>query len=295
MSRDHTTEAEAWSEIRAALPGGAGVHPRADGTAGKYGIRFLPDSSWACDGPVCDAARTLLEIFAPLVSRGDGLVIGQLGQSLDGRIATDNGASHYINGEAARVHLHRLRAIVDAVVIGVGTLNADNPQLTVRHVEGRNPVRVLLDPEGRANPRSRVFHDGQAGVVHVSAYRAGAGVARTPAGVETLVLPRHAQYGFDPATLLQALAARGLGRVLVEGGGLTVSRFLQAGVLHRLHLMVAPMLIGSGRPGVCLPPITSLDAALRPRCRVFACGADSLFDLALDGAAGPVSTSAGLA
>ena len=204
-------------------------------------------------------------------------------------------ASHYINGEAARVHLHRLRAIVDAVVIGVGTLNADNPQLTVRHVEGRNPVRVLLDPEGRANPRSRVFHDGQAGVVHVSAYRAGAGVARTAAGVETLVLPRHAQYGFDPATLLQALAARGLGRVLVEGGGLTVSRFLQAGVLDRLHLMVAPMLIGSGRPGVCLPPITSLDAALRPRCRVFACGADSLFDLALDGAAGPAPASAGLA
>ena len=109
------------------------------------------------------------------------------------------------------------------------------------------------------------------------------------------MLPRHAQYGFDPATLLEALAARGLGRVLVEGGGLTVSRFLQAGVLHRLHLMVAPMLIGSGRPGVCLPPITSLDAALRPRCRVFACGADSLFDLALDGAAGPASTSAGLA
>ena len=98
MSRDHTTQAEAWSVIRAALPGGAGVHPRADGTAGKYGIRFLPDSSWTCDGPVSDAARTLLEIFAPLVSRGDALVIGQLGQSLDGRIATDNGASHYING-----------------------------------------------------------------------------------------------------------------------------------------------------------------------------------------------------
>ena len=281
MPRDHTTEAEAWSVIRGALPGGAGVHPRADGAAVSYGIRFLPDSSWTSDGPVSGAAHTLLEIFAPLVSRGDTLVIGQLGQSLDGRIATDNGISHYINGEAARIHLHRLRAIVDAVVIGVGTLNADDPQLTVRHVEGRNPVRVLLDPEGRANPESRVFHEGLAHVEHVSAGRAGAGGARTPAGAEVLVLPRHAQYGFDPATLLEALAARGLGRVLVEGGGLTVSRFLQAGALHRLHLMVAPMLIGSGRLGVCLPPITSLDAALRPACRVFACGADRLFDLAL--------------
>ena len=104
-----------------------------------------------------------------------------------------------------------------------------------------------------------------------------------PAGVEPLVLPLHPVHGFDPATLLGALAASGLGRVLVEGGGLTVSRFLQAGVLHRLHIMVAPMLIGSGRPGVCLPPVTSLEGALRPACRVFACGDDSLFDLALDG------------
>lgn len=291
MLRYDTGEAEAWAVIRNALPGGAGVHPPTGGPADSHGIRLLADSSWTSDGPVSDAARSLLDVFTPLVTHRESLVIGQLGQSLDGRIATDNGASHYINGEAARIHLHRLRAIVDAVVIGVGTLNADDPQLTVRHVEGRNPVRVLLDPEGRAHPASRVFHDGHAPVVLVIASRAGA--ARTPAGVETLVLPWHEPYGFDPAALLEALAARGLRRVLVEGGGLTVSRFLQTGALHRLHLMVAPMLIGSGRPGICLPPITSLDAALRPACRVFACGADSLFDLALDGAVEPALTSAG--
>ncbi len=291
MLRYDNGEAEAWSVIRSALPGGAALHSLNGGPADSHGIRLLADSSWTSDGPVSAAARTLLDVFAPLVTRRETLVIGQLGQSLDGRIATDNGVSHYINGEAGRIHLHRLRAIVDAVVIGVGTLNADDPQLTVRHVEGRNPARVLLDPEGRANPQSRVFHDGQAPVVHVITARAHA--ARAPAGVETLVLPWQAPHGFDPAALLQALAVRGLRRVLVEGGGLTVSRFLETGALHRLHLMVAPMLIGSGRPGVCLPPITSLDAALRPTCRVFACGADSLFDLALDGAGDRASTLAG--
>ena len=284
MPCDDTTQAEAWSLILRELPASAGIDATLHDTAERYGIRLLADRSWVSERPVSAAARALLDIFVPLIARGSTLAIAQLGQSLDGRIATESGVSHYINGEAARTHLHRLRAIVDAVVIGVGTLNADDPQLTVRHVEGRNPVRVLLDPDGRAQPGSRVFHDGLAPVIHVTASRDGAGASRTPAGAEPLVLPRHPVHGFDPATLLAALAARGLGRVLVEGGGLTVSRFLQAGVLHRLHIMVAPMLIGSGRPGVCLPPVTSLDGALRPVCRVFACGDDSLFDLALDGA-----------
>jgi riboflavin-specific deaminase-like protein len=232
------------------------------------------------------AARTLLDIFEPLVLPPGPLAIGQLGQSLDGRIATESGASHYINGEAARIHLHRLRAIVDAVLIGVATLNADDPQLTVRHVAGRNPVRVVLDPEGRADPRCRIFHDGQAPVLHVRRAGGPAG-ANLPAGIDTLELPAQEGLGLHPAALLAALAGRGLTRVLVEGGGLTVSRFLQAGVLQRLHLLVAPMLIGSGRPGLCLPPIDTLDRALRPPCRVFACGEDSLFDLALAASAAP--------
>jgi riboflavin biosynthesis pyrimidine reductase len=105
-------------------------------------------------------------------------------------------------------------------------------------------------------------------------------------GAERLLLPPHPGFGIEPAALIDALAARGLGRVLVEGGGVTVSRFLQAGVVERLHVMVAPMLIGSGRPGISLPPVSTLDQALRPACRVFACGEDNLFDLALPASAG---------
>jgi diaminohydroxyphosphoribosylaminopyrimidine deaminase/5-amino-6-(5-phosphoribosylamino)uracil reductase len=288
MPIEEITEDEAWSATRSWINRQRAGADRALNSGSDGPIHLLPDGTWRAERPVSAPAQRLLGIFAPLVSRTGPLAIGQLGQSLDGRIATRTGASHYINGEAARTHLHRLRALVDAVVIGVGTLNADDPQLTVRHVEGHNPVRVLLDPTGRAHPDCRLFHDGQARVLHVQAQ--GAGNPSLPAGIESVQLPRHPVYGIHPASVLEALAERGLRRVLVEGGGFTVSRFLEAGALHRLHLLVAPMLIGSGRPGICLPPIDTLEAALRPRCRVFACGADSLFDLALDAPAAEAST-----
>ena len=90
-------------------------------------------------------------LFGPLKAgvADDLVVVGQIGQSLDGRIATSSGHSKYINGPAGLAHLHRLRALVDAVVIGVGTALADDPQLTVRRVAGPHPVRVVIDPRGR--------------------------------------------------------------------------------------------------------------------------------------------------
>ena len=91
------------------------------------------------------------EVFGPLrKGRVDDMVIvGQCGQSIDARIATASGHSHYINGPEGLAHLHRLRALVDAVVIGAGTAVADDPQLTVRRVEGPHPARAVLDPNGR--------------------------------------------------------------------------------------------------------------------------------------------------
>jgi len=108
-------------------------------------IADVPDAVWAAirsaarDGDELSiaVAKPWRDLFSPLC-RPD-LVIGQLGQSLDGRIATPAGHSHYINGPKAIIHLHRLRALVDAVVVGVGTAIADDPMLTVRHVEGKNP------------------------------------------------------------------------------------------------------------------------------------------------------------
>lgn len=204
-------------------------------------------------------------------------MVGQLGQSIDGRIATESGHSHYVTGPADIRRLHRLRALVDAVVVGAGTVALDDPRLTVREVDGDNPVRVVLDPDDRLGRDRKVFADGAAPTLVVRSAARGAAAG----GGDVIALPAAGAEGFDLRALLDALRARGLRRVLVEGGGVTVSRFLQAGLLDRLHLTVAPLLLGSGKPALTLPPIATLDQALRPRCRHFRMGPDLLFDLDL--------------
>ncbi|MEM1346295.1 MAG: RibD family protein, partial [Pseudomonadota bacterium] len=190
------------------------------------------------------------------------LVIGQLGQSLDGRIATPTGASKYINGREALCHLHRIRASVEAVVVGVGTAIADDPQLTTRHVEGTSPVRVVIDPQGRMPADRAMLRDGAAPVLVLT--RAG---VRVPEGAEAVALDTDARGHIPPSAIVAALAARGLGRVLIEGGAETLARFLDAGAVHELHLMVAPIVLGSGKTGLNLAPIDTLDEAMRPRVR----------------------------
>ena len=235
-----------------------------------------------CDDPHSLSDNTLWPIYGPLVRppHNQQVVIGQLGQSLDGRIATATGHSHYINGEAALIHLHRLRALVDAVVVGVGTVVADDPQLTVRRAAGRKgapqPARVVIDPKGRLPAAAKCLADDGARCVVV-----GNGPARKPAHIEHITVPPTAD-GIAPAAILAALAARGLKRILVEGGADTLSRFLRAGSLHRLHVMTAPLIIGSGPTGLNLAVIARLDQALRPRTVSYALpGGDVLFDCAL--------------
>src|SRR2546423_387975 len=121
-------------------------------------------SSWTLIPKTFPSAESPLpqpwqDIFGPL-RKGvidDLVVVGQCGQSIDARIATPGGDSHYINGAAGLDHLHRLRALVDAVVIGIGTAIADDPQLTVRRVAGPNPARVIIDPKGRLPLNARVL------------------------------------------------------------------------------------------------------------------------------------------
>lgn len=200
-------------------------------------------------------------IFGPL-RRGliDGLVIvGQCGQSIDARIATVSGDSHYINGGTALDHLHRLRALVDAVVIGVGTAIADNPQLTVRRVSGPNPARVIIDPNGRLPLNARVLtEDGCRRIIAMTAGKA----RQFPSGVESIALVPDGGL-LAPAAVLRELANRGLRRILIEGGSETLSRFLAARCLDRLHILVAPIILGGGRPSISLPPLKRIGDAVR--------------------------------
>jgi diaminohydroxyphosphoribosylaminopyrimidine deaminase/5-amino-6-(5-phosphoribosylamino)uracil reductase len=169
--------------------------------------------------------------------------------------------------------------LVDVVIVGWRTVDLDNPLLTVRLVEGNNPVRVVLDPEARLDDRRRIFCDDTARTLVVR--RARRADDPPAMGDRVLSMPFTAAGAFDPRLLLDVLREHGYRRVLVEGGGITVSRFLQSGVLDRLHVSVAPLILGSGRPGLTLEPIESLDLALRPSCRHFMLGDDRLFDFDL--------------
>ena len=273
-------ERTAWGLLRAlrsSLPGKPPSGPIHHSPSRDVWVQIDPGGGWTTSSPLTDAARQMLELYLP-VQLQPTIAIGQAGQSLDGRIATVEGHSHYVTGTADILRLHRLRALVDAVVVGAGTVAADNPRLTVRHVEGENPVRVVLDPDGRLDRTCHVFSDGAAPTIEIRR-RPGIGVLAV-SGDNAVLLPV-GPTGFDPADILGALRTRGLGRVLVEGGGITVSRFLQAKALDRLHITVAPLLIGSGRPALVLDPVATLDDALRPVCRHFRLGSDMLFDLDL--------------
>ena len=226
------------------------------------------------------------DIFGPLRqgSVDDLVVVGQCGQSIDARIATPSGHSHYINGEAGLDHLHRLRALVDAVVIGVRTGIADDPQLTVRRVEGPNPARVIIDPQGRLPAAARALAgDGVRRIVITGPH----GRSSLPSGVETVCLPLQNE-SIAPARIIAALAERGLRRFLVEGGADTVSRFIAAGCLDRLHVLVAPIILGAGRTSLSLPAPQTVGDALRVAVEAYVLGSDILLDCDLSAQRMPI-------
>ena len=234
----------------------------------------------------------LVDLYAPQCAPGGApsVAVGHLGQSLDGYVATRSGDSTFVNGPENILHLHRLRALSDAVVVGASTVASDDPRLTTRLARGANPVRVVLDPRRRLDADRRIFNDGEAPTLLVCAEDVAYGRPRI--GRAEVLGVRCREGRLDLAALLDALAARGLRTVLVEGGGETVSRFLEAGLLARVQIAVAPLIMGRGRPGLRLPGTERIAECLRPAPRIFAMGADVLFDCDLTRA--PAAAPAGV-
>lgn len=226
-------------------------------------------------GEAC-AGQDWHALFGQLQATTDGLmVVGQLGQSLDGRIATVTGHSKYINGEDGLIHLHRLRALVDAVVVGAGTVVADNPKLTVRLVDGPNPARAVIDPSGRVSANAGLYQDD--GVDRI-VFTSKTNQQTYPVGVEVVHVERDSRGRVAPEAILKALHDRGLRRVLIEGGADTVTKFMLAGCLDRVHVILAPMVIGAGRPSFDLPPIQSLNDAIRMPMTMHRIGREVVLD-----------------
>ena len=244
---------------------------------------------WQLQGHWDTLAQELFGLFKPLLDSrpaGTAWVIAQLGQSLDGCVATRTGDSSFINGPEYLLHLHRLRAVCDTVIVGAGTVAADNPRLTTRRVAGPHPTRVLLDPQLRLAgyvETAHVFNDGQAPTLWLCDARWRDDAVAQVGADRVLAVSDLLRDDATPhlAHAVVALHARGLTRLFVEGGGVTVSRFLAQRCLDRLHLAVAPIIIGGGRPGLRFEGPARVDDCLRPQCSVYRMGQDHLWDLDL--------------
>ncbi len=230
-----------------------------------------------CCGRWSEAEETALALYGPLARRDLGpVIVAQIGQSLDGRIATVTGDARDVSGPDGLAHLHRMRALVDGVVIGVRTALHDTPQLTVRMCPGANPARIVIDPRGRLPNDAPVLQADGARRIVIQAVD----MAR-PKGVEVIQMGA-ADGMLAPAQIIRALHGAGLETLMIEGGGITISRFLEAGLLTRLHVAIAPLLIGGGPQGLTMPsPTQTLADAIRPETRVYSLGSDVVFDCAL--------------
>jgi riboflavin-specific deaminase-like protein len=263
MQRADVTD-EVWATLLA-LRGGGPAGPR---------------RQWSAE------AQAAWGLYAPLAGagRGEPFLFAQVGQSLDGRIATPDGDATEVSGPDGLRHLHRCRALADAVVVGARTALGDDPRLTVRLVEGPSPARVVIDPRGRLPNDAKVLAaDGVRRLVIQACD------VRRPAGVEVVRLPAVAGW-IPPTAIREALAERGLSRVLVEGGGVTIAGFLDAGLLQRLHVAISPLIIGAGPSGLRTAPVARLADALRPETHVYGLDSDVVFDCAL-APCGSASTS----
>jgi diaminohydroxyphosphoribosylaminopyrimidine deaminase/5-amino-6-(5-phosphoribosylamino)uracil reductase len=294
QSDAETDERRAWSLLRALAQTTAregrisetvGLELDAQGrariTSPRSGwIRAHPElaNGWSTAQPLEPAAAKLLDLFMPLCigPRSGRLVVGHLGQSADGHIATFDGSSKFITGEEDIRHTHRLRALFDVVLVGASTVAIDDPQLTTRLVPGNTPVRVVLDPQCRLQRQAVVFRDRDA---HTIVVQSRPRPPTLPEHVETLVVG-HTEHGLDLRELLRLLRERGLGRVFIEGGGVTVSEFMRAGLLDRLQIAVAPVQLGAAPQPVAWD-ITPEQLPALGRTRRFLLGDDVLFDTEL--------------
>ena len=234
---------------------------------------------WLPDEELPSAAKDMLFLYlAPATaSPKKPSITGHLGQSIDGRIAASNGSSHYVTGPESILHLHRMRALSDAVIVGARTVELDDPQLTTRKVSGPDPVRVIIDPTRRIPINYKVFEEADTPTIVVCDKRYTDVISVSSSKLKILGLDSD-EGRISPKHVVDGLSAMGLTNLFIEGGGETVSRFLQAGVLTRLQITVAPILIGDGIPGIAVREIADLSEALRPPCWTISFGQDVMFD-----------------
>ncbi len=197
-------------------------------------------------------ARRLNEIFTKFITKRRPFVALKIGQSLDGRIALSNGKSRYITSKDSLKKVHELRVRYDSVLVGANTVRTDNPQLTVRFVRGRSPTKIVLDGNLSVPIESKIFAGGRTIIFHRAPVvsNSTATLAKIKAlrkrGIELMSMPGGRSGSLNLDKVLKAVAALDIASVLVEGGAKIFSQFIESGFADKLHLFIAPKILGSG-------------------------------------------------
>jgi diaminohydroxyphosphoribosylaminopyrimidine deaminase/5-amino-6-(5-phosphoribosylamino)uracil reductase len=236
-------------------------------------------------GVLEEECRLLNEAYFKYISTGLPLVTLKFAQSLDGRIATATGNSRWISSEKFRRLAHRRRAASDAVMVGIDTILADDPQLTVRLVRGKNPVRVILDSRLRIPLEAGVITGGEVAptIIATTSRADAAKKARLgEMGIEVLVVPESGGGEVDLKSLLGLLGGKGITSVLVEGGAGVITSFLRQGLADKMMVAIAPRIIGQGIEAVGELDIAEVSRSLRLSFnKVYRCGEDLVVEARL--------------
>jgi len=198
--------------------------------------------------------RQSCEIALPLIRKKDRVFIGQIGQSLDAKIALNNGNSHYINEKESITYLHCLRSISDGVLVGVNTIIKDNPLLTTRKIKGQNPTRLIIDPSLKLTNKYKIFKDKNTNIVFTTSNK-----TKNLNNTTIVKLPKK---DFT-LSVYKFLKKSSLKYILIEGGPTTLSHFIEQNLINYMQFIISPTLIGSGINSVKLKPITNLKKAIR--------------------------------
>ena len=198
--------------------------------------------------------RQCSEIIIPLLLKNNSNFIGQIGQSLDGKIALNNGNSHYINEKESIIYLHCLRSISDGVLVGVNTIMKDNPFLTTRKIKGDNPIRLIIDPSLKLTNRYNIFKDNNKNIIFTNSSKEkklkNTSIVKFPKKNFTL-------------SIFKYLKKTSLKTILIEGGPTTLSHFIEHKLINYMQFIISPTIIGSGIDSLKLKPITNLKNAIR--------------------------------
>lgn len=198
--------------------------------------------------------RQCCEILLPLIRKKDRVFIGQIGQSLDAKIALNNGNSHYINEKESITYLHCLRSISDGILVGVNTIIKDNPLLTTRKIKGQNPTRLIIDPSLKLTNKYKIFKDKNTNIVFTTSNK-----TKNLNNTTIVKLPKK---DFT-LSVYKFLKKSSLKYILIEGGPTTLSHFIEQNLINYMQFIISPTLIGSGINSVKLKPITNLKKAIR--------------------------------